>query len=80
MARLYPPGETTGNTDADRIVTALRDRGQLPRSEAYRLFSGHISDDRLDAALGLLIEGGHAVEVVEDTGGRPRSVYRPTWI
>lgn len=76
VERLYPPSETTGNRDADRILAALTERGELTRGDTYRLFSGHMRDDRLDVALGLLAEDGRLVECVEDTGGRPRTVYR----
>lgn len=78
VAGLYPPPESTGNADADRLLDAIRDRGSLAKGAAYRIFGGHISDERLDYAVGHLTSLGLVDESMESTGGRPRTVYRLT--
>ena len=72
----YPPAETTGNGNADRILMALSERGRVPKSDAYCLFHGHIMDDQFDAAVGVLTATRLVVEAVEGTGGRPQHVIR----
>jgi len=67
-------GTATGNPTADRIYSALRGAGDegLDRSATNDLFAGHRSGAELARARTLLIERGLAVEVAQDTGGRPR--------
>ena len=76
ISLLYPPTKTTGNVDADRLLREIRERRSLTRGKTYRLFSNHISDDRLDCAVNLLIDLGLICESTEGTGGRPGTVYK----
>jgi hypothetical protein len=78
VTALYPPAQTTGNPTADRLYAVLQQRGQITRGDAHRITSGHLSAEQLDSAVGVLIEQGLAVEVVEQTGGKPRQVIHLT--
>lgn len=76
---IYPPAQTTGNREADRLLDAIRTRGVVTKSEAYRtVFGNHISDEQLDNAVGVLVEAGKIEEHVIETKGRPRTEYRLT--
>lgn len=76
VARLYPPTYSTGSEDSDKLYDALIKRGAMSRSEIHRFFGGHITDSRLDDAIGILTEKGFVEELVESTAGRQRRVAR----
>lgn len=76
VARLYPPTYSTGSEDSDKLYDALIKRGAMSRSEIHRFFGGHITDSRLDDAIGILTEKGFVEELVESTAGRPRQMIR----
>jgi hypothetical protein len=65
-------GDNTGNPDTDTILRALRaSPGGLTRSEIRDLFGRHLPSNRLDQALGELLERGLAHFTREASGGRP---------
>lgn len=76
VTSLYPPSFTTGNVEADRVYSAVLERGAISRGDVHRLFHGHLADSRLDAAIGVLTDRGLIEEAIEQTGGRPRQMIR----
>ncbi len=68
-------GDRTGNPVADRILTALRERGQISETEIRDLLSRHRSAE-IDQALELLAQYGLAIPEVLRTGGRPVTLWR----
>ena len=73
----YLFGDALGDPIADRIDAALRDHpAGLDRTALRDLFGRHVRSGQLDAALELLTEHRRLTEHREDTGGRPRTVYR----
>lgn len=70
-------GDRLGDPIADAIVTELRERGRLTRTEANDLFGGHVKAGRLDEAFAVLTRLGQAYSVVESTNGRPLTVLFP---
>jgi hypothetical protein len=74
-------GERLGDPTADRILDALRNAGRkgMTDNEIYELFGRHKSANDRARALTML----EAVRLVkreqEDTGGRPRTVWRVAW-
>ncbi len=76
----YVFGEATGDPVADRIRTALIDAGPLglDGTDLRDLFQKHESGKRLQAAVGLLQGRGLVAVEQQETGGRPRNIYRST--
>lgn len=69
-------GDATGDATADRLLAAIRAAGVLDRTAAYELFGKHVSAARLDHALERLVSAGRLEVTSEQTGGRPRTIYR----
>ena len=70
-------GDGLGWPTADKIVTAVRERGRLTGTELRDLFGRHAPAD-LAAAIEQLVEKVRVLRVVtEQTGGRPVTVYFP---
>jgi hypothetical protein len=67
-------GDSMGDPIADRILNAIRqsDKG-LSRDDLCNMFSRHT--DGLDRAVMTLLQRGLIEEVVQATGGRPRTIY-----
>jgi hypothetical protein len=70
-------GDATGNSIADTIMRALREMGELDRTQIMALFGRHQSADRIEAALTLLRKAGMVCSEKVDTGGRQRELWRP---
>ncbi len=71
-------GDKTGDKIADRALDAIRAAGEqgLRRDDLRRhVFQRHVSADRLDEAILLLVEHDLVVEVREQTAGRPAMRY-----
>jgi hypothetical protein len=65
-------GDSLGNSDADKILAALRaDPQGLTRTEIRDLFGRNRSEPLIQVALTALEERGLAQRVSEQTGGRP---------
>jgi predicted ArsR family transcriptional regulator len=65
-------GDSLGNSDADKILAALRANPQgLTRTEIRDLFGRNRSEPLIHVALTALEERGLAQRVSEQTGGRP---------
>jgi hypothetical protein len=71
-------GDLTGDPVADQIEAALKERGEMTRTEIWHLFRRNITDGRLEAALRALESEGRAVRGKRDTGGRPAETWRAT--
>src|SRR5262249_7951345 len=69
-------GAQLGDPTADRIMGALRERGELDQTDGYRLFQNHVRREEIDRALDLISRLGLAQPTPEMTGGRPRIVWR----
>ncbi len=69
-------GSRLGNAIADRILEALRQRGELTETEISKLFSGHESQENIKAALLALVGAGLVETESRNTGGRPVTVWR----
>jgi hypothetical protein len=69
-------GDVVGDPVADKLLDALRKAAPqgLDRDDQYRVFSGHITHSRLEAALWSLESQGLAKTSSETTGGRPRDL------
>jgi hypothetical protein len=74
-------GNRLGDPTADRILDALRNAGPAGMSEKqiYDLFGGHKSTNERARALTLLVQLGLAISAQEETGGRPRNVWRAAY-
>jgi hypothetical protein len=72
-------GESTGDSIADRIREALEATPDgLSRNQIRGLFHGHVTCDRIDAALQQLIALGAAGPRSQPTGGRPSTLWSAT--
>jgi len=71
-------GDHLGNPVADRVLLACRARGGLTLTEIHDLFARHRSAAEVDAALDFLQRLGLLVPDQQETGGRPRVVWRAT--
>lgn len=72
-------GSRVGDPVADRILGALRIRGELSETEIHDLFSRHKTGVDIERALEVLEHRGLATRRDErDTGGRPRTTWRIT--
>jgi hypothetical protein len=72
-------GKRLGDPTADRILEAIRNAGNtgLSANDIYELFGKHKSANERTRAVNLLLSLGHIKEdEPENTGGRPRKVYR----
>ena len=70
-------GDATGDPIADAITAALRQNGELTRTQISDLFSRNVSSERIAAALTVLLAKGKArVEQRASGGGRPTEVWR----
>ncbi len=70
-------GSRMGDPAADRILVALRTRGNLTETDIHDLFSRHKAGGDIERALELLERRGLATRQDErDTGGRPRTTWR----
>jgi hypothetical protein len=69
-------GDSTGDSIADTILTALRMSGPLDRTAISALFFRNQPASRIDRALALLLRMGLArMEPDPETGGKPREVW-----
>ena len=71
-------GDATGNPVADTIMRALRDMGEMDRTQINRLFGSHVPAAQIEAALALLQKAGMVSSEKRETGGRQREVWRLT--
>jgi len=75
----YVFGDAIGDPVADTVLQAIRKTPNgLNRTEIYGLFNRHESRSAIERALTLLESQGHIDYTQEETGGRPRQVYRAT--
>jgi hypothetical protein len=73
---LYLFGDATGNDVADRILSELREAGDLTRTEISKLFSGNVKAQRITTALEQL----EALKLAaprtnSETGGRAATIW-----
>jgi hypothetical protein len=69
-------GTSTGDVTADRIKVAIEESEQgLSRGQIRRLFHGHISSDKIEAALEQLVSLGILTNHLQQGRGRPASVW-----
>lgn len=73
----YIFGDATGDSVADSVLSSLRQRGRMSRTDLYNLFRRHLASARITLALDLLISKGLARTFTEDTGGRPLKIWEP---
>jgi predicted ArsR family transcriptional regulator len=72
-------GTATGDHTADRILDAINaSTTGLSRTQMSALFHGHLSSNRIDAALEQLISFGAIVQSNQPTGGRPATLWSAT--
>ena len=72
-------GASTGDHTADRILDAINaSTTGLSRTQMSALFHGHLSSNRIDAALEQLISFGAIVQSNQPTGGRPATLWSAT--
>lgn len=70
-------GDNTGDPEADTILRALRERGELTDTDISSLFKGHAPALRLQEAKVLLESGGFICRKRMTTEGRSRTIWRP---
>jgi hypothetical protein len=69
-------GTSTGDLTADRIKVAIeQSKDGLSRDQIRGLFHGHVSRDRIEAALEQLISLGVLTHHLQPGRGRPASVW-----
>lgn len=68
-------GDMLGDPVADAIMSALRQSGELTRTDIRDLFGRHQSSGRIDRALGLLLSAGKVRRESRTTAGRPVEVW-----
>ena len=76
----YLFGDALGDPVADAILQALRQFGELTRTDIRDLFGRNLSAIRIDKALALLLTNGKARREKRhgsDHGGRPSEVWQP---
>src|SRR6266851_2100300 len=71
-------GTRLGNPDADRILATLRQRAELTETDIHDLFNRHKPAAEIQGALEVIASLGLATRYEEDTGGRPRAIWRMT--
>ncbi len=69
-------GDRLGDPTADRIMTALRHQGKLTRTDIRDLFHRNCPEGEIDRALDLIQRLALAEPGFEQTGGRPREVWK----
>ena len=75
----YIFGDALGDAVADRILDALRNGGELSRTQIFSdIFGRHTAQDRIEAALRLLASLGLAQVETRPTEGRPVEVWFAT--
>ena len=67
----YIFGDRTGDPVADTILAALRQNGEMTRTQIRDLFGRHERGERIDLALASLLAKGVARSELRQTGGRP---------
>jgi hypothetical protein len=75
----YIFGNSTGDPVADRILTALQEKGEMTRTEiSNELFGRNMPRNKIDRAVTTLTQAGLVTieEATTSKGGRPRSVIR----
>jgi hypothetical protein len=69
-------GTSTGDPTADRIWGAINASSEgLSRKQISALFHGHLSSDRIEAALDKLISLGAIYQTSQPSGGRPSTLW-----
>jgi hypothetical protein len=69
-------GTSTGDHTADRILEAVNaSTTGLSKTQMIGLFHGHVSSNRIDAALEQLISLGAIGQSNQPTGGRPATLW-----
>lgn len=68
-------GNLAGDEIAKRILDELRERGEVKKTDLYRLCGGNVGADRLDQSLKLLQDRGKARGETRSTKGRPSEVW-----
>jgi hypothetical protein len=71
----YVFGDKTGNPIADIILAAIRNNGQMSRTQISDLFGRNESSARIAQALQLLLTTGRAHSFQQATGGRPVEMW-----
>jgi len=71
-------GAASGDPVADEILAALRGAGDkgMTRTAIANLSGKHLASGRIGPALDQMVARGVIVQEVQQTGGRPREVYR----
>lgn len=69
-------GTKTGDPIADRILGEVT-FGPVTRTDINQMFGGHVTRQRIEAALRVLAEAGRVRRVIEQTGGRPVERIEP---
>ncbi len=73
----YIFGDALGDTIADTILQALRQSGEMTRSEIVDLFGRHANRAKIDRGLTKLMAAGKVTRSLDrETGGRPREIWR----
>ncbi len=73
----YIFGDALEDTIADTILRALRQSGEMTRSEIVDLFGRHANRSKIDRGLTTLLTAGKATRVLDrETGGRPKEIWR----
>jgi hypothetical protein len=67
-------GDSFGDPTVDRIVAALK-QGPLSETDIRDLFSRHNTAD-VDRALAFIFKAGIAKPEIEETGGRPKTIWK----
>ena len=73
----YVFGERLENQTAERILAELKERlaDGMTRSEIRDLFDRHISNEKLNAALAILLENNLAEQKKQETKGRSKEIW-----
>jgi hypothetical protein len=74
----YIFGERLGNYTADRILAAIRENGGLSETMIRDDFSRNMAGWKIDKAIHFLYRRGLILPDRVETGGRPRTVWKPT--
>jgi hypothetical protein len=75
----YIFGTATGDGIADRILEALKTRGEMTETEiSYDLFQRNVKAGRIHRALETLRRSRLIEGVIEETGGRKKTAWRAT--
>jgi hypothetical protein len=72
-------GISTGDHNADRILEAVNaSPNGLSRTQMSALFHGHLSSDRIEAALEQLVSLGAIQQISQPSAGRPSTLWSAT--